>query len=169
MNASLGSNLETGSARGTITERGQCLLVKLEPRQLLVPRVLVAEVVRHDVSALVATAHRDIRLFSWRGFRVPVLNAAVIHADCVQASGEDSKIVVFYGLSNQSRLPYYGVVASRNPRVVMVTEANVQPCGDQQQLPAAQGAVVTVGEDNAIIPKVDYLEKFILDSGVIHA
>lgn len=164
MNASKAINHEEHSRA---TGRGsQCVLVEVEPHHLLVPRTLVAEVVRYEGAALVASANPDIRLFFWRGFQVPVLNSTLIHAECVEPDGEDCKIIVFYGLSNHTKLPYYGVVASRNPHLVAVTEGNVVLSGDQQNLSAAQGAIVTVEGETAIIPKVDYLEKFIFENGL---
>lgn len=163
MNASAVIEREQVVEAGDAAEKGRCLLIRMDPILLVVPRTLVAEVVRHEGTALMDTAHPDVKQFNWRGFQVPLLNSAVINPACTLPPTGDSKIILFYGLLNHGKLPWYAFVASRNPRLVKATENSVLACGDQQDLLATESARVTIDDETAIIPKVDYLERFILD------
>jgi chemotaxis signal transduction protein len=145
-------------------ERGRCLLIKVDPIQLIVPRALIAEVIRYEGVALINTASPQVKLFNWRGLQVPLLDNAVINSTCSKETNEDSKIILFHGLLNHSKLPYYGFVATRNPRLIMVNEENIAAFGDQQDLHPSESAKVALADESAIIPKVDFLEKFILEN-----
>jgi chemotaxis signal transduction protein len=164
MQASAQLNDEFSDEPNHVAEKGRCLLIRVDSHQLIVPRTLVAEVIRYEGSTLMTTAHPDIKLFNWRGFQVPLLNTRLINPACSQETTDDSKLILFHGLLNHGKLPYYGFVVSRNPRLVMVTEDSVVVRGDQQDLLPSESARVTVEEEAASIPKVDFLEKFILDN-----
>jgi chemotaxis signal transduction protein len=164
MQASVQLNDDFSDEQSYLVEKGRCLLIRIDQYQLIVPRTLVAEVIRYEGSTLVNTAHPDIKLFHWRGFQVPLLNSRLINAACAQDTTDDSKIILFHGLLNHGKLPYYGFVVSRNPRLVTVSEDSVVMRGDQLDLLPSESARVTVEDEAASIPKVDFLEKFVLEN-----
>lgn len=143
--------------------RSYCLTLHVEPLVLIVPRILVAEVMGLDGVNFSSSINRDIRIFEWRGYNVPLISGSVLNPSCKDVEVEDSKVVLLHGVLNHDKLPYYAVMVSRNPRLVQVSEDNIIAAEDDN-LQAAELQKVLLEGEPAIIPKVDYLEKYIHDN-----
>lgn len=142
---------------------GRCLLITLEPVKLIVPRILVAEIIHSEGVTMSSSLSRNVRIFEWRGYQVPLLSPPVINPRCPDVSGEDVKFVIFHGLFNRAKLPYYAIPVSRNPRIIVVTDENISERVEPKPQPSDLLAV-TVEEESAVIPRVDCLEQYIIEN-----
>ena len=151
-----GTVVTQGSARGQDT--CHCLLIRLGSLQLLVPRILVAEVVNHtDFDTLPRTA-AGIEHFAWRGYQVPLISPALVYPQCAEIDREAGKVIILHGLLDNARLPYYGMTVPSNPRLIEVAAENI--CEDEEAGAPDAGELMRIRLDGeaASIPKVDYLE-----------
>ncbi|MDT8397069.1 MAG: hypothetical protein RQ899_00430 [Pseudomonadales bacterium] len=152
---------------GTTRDEGRshCLLIRAESLQLIVPRILVAEVIDLEGMEFVASLNPGIRIFFWRGYQVPLISSTVFgQAGQVDSAGH-SKIIILHGVFNHDRLPFYAFIASANPRLVVVSRASIEEQAQQYQGRGADVLMpVLVDGKEAAIPKVDPVEQYIYSS-----
>lgn len=150
-------------------QSSSCLLIRLNSVQLLVPRILVAEVVDLEGLTLSSSLNREIKIFEWRGHQVPLVSATVFQQknDSVQPSiSAQSKVIVVHGVLDHERLPFYSFVASGNPRLVVVSAELLKPRDEEGNDSNASVLMpVLLGREGAqeevFIPRVDHVENYI--------
>jgi len=146
--------------------RSTCLLISVDKLQLLVPRILVAEVVDLEGITFSSSPNKDIKMFDWRDYQVPLVAASVLSPDCSTQIHRHSKIIVFHAVLNRDRLPFYALIASTNPRLVVVSAASIVETAYENKFSALAEVLlpVVVEGEIAAIPQVHQIEKFILES-----
>ena len=78
------------------------------------------------------------------------------------ALGHRARIVVCNTTSGNSRLPYLGLIAQSIPRLVRITQDNLEPADeDRLQVPGSV-AGVRIGGEEASIPDLDALEQALM-------
>lgn len=155
--------METESpSRQAVTTSCQCLKIPLASMSILVPRVLVAEVMEPSELQLSSSLCPEIRYFSWRGFQVPLLAPAVLGCHERVLVGVTSRILVFHGLLRHDRVAFWGLPASGNPSLVMISDPDIT-ASDEDARSGAMLAPVRLGEENCHILCVDPVELFIQD------
>ena len=140
---------------------GNCMLLTLNSLRMLVPRNIVAEVVRYSFLRFTRDADSDLEYFDWRGRRVPHVKSAALCGDAEPEVNEDTKVAVFHGLRNRDLLPYYGFTISGSPRLLRVSEADITQL-DTATMHPAEVMRVTIDQGEACIPKVDHIETTLL-------
>lgn len=141
----------------------QCLLVRVGSTQLLVPRILVVEVVGGEQFDIRPAPDGSLVTLTWRGHQVPLLSPAVLQADSADLSsaglpGAQGKIVVFHGLLDKARLPYYALAVDSNPKLLEVSADTLRE--DESAAPGPMQLMrVLLGDSSAFIPRVDHLER----------
>lgn len=146
------------------------LLLTVAALRMLVPRAIVAEVLGSSLLEFVRDEASGLVYFSWRGRRVPLLGGAMfghVHATGTEKVGEDggseeSKIAIFHGLKHQQQLPFYGFVTTRNPRLLRVSDDDLEEVSGVQLHPAELMRIRIEGNE-ACIPKVDHFETTLVD------
>ncbi len=147
--------------------RSSCLLIKMDRLQLIVPRIMVAEVVDLEGITFTSSLNKDIKMFEWRDFQVPLVSANVLSPGTTAQIQKHSKIIVFQAVLNQARLPYYALLASTNPRLVVISASSIQERGDDEKLSLNYSDIlmpVMLEGEQAAIPRVELIERFIYDS-----
>ena len=163
------NTLEIDKAETVIDERtGQCLMLDLAFMQIIVPRVLVAEVISTNSVSIASGIKKDIKIFQWRGTQVPLIGMTAIDPGADQEYEtkyeESSKIVLLHGLSDPKKLPYYALPVVGSPKLVMVSMENVSDDQNFGTLLPGESLRVLVEGETCSIPKVDYLEKYTIDN-----
>ena len=157
-------SVESIRIRSGVDNECSCLLIQVDPIKLLVPRVLIAEVVPFNISIIKPTAQEEIDALQWQGREVPMIKPLLINPLCLGEVLEDSKVLIFHGLLDQGRLPYFALLSSKNPRVLQVSDESVIVDANIDKINLGELQAVQVNGDSAVIPKVDFLERFILDN-----
>ena len=137
-----------------------CLLIQVEPLRLIVPRILVAEVINFEGVAFSSSLNRDIRIFEWRGYQVPLLAAGAVNPRCRDSGAPPVKIVLLHGLHSRDRLPFYAIGAGGNPKLVLVNDSALE-CDAGAQLAGGELCRARVSGEDVVVPDIDHLEKFI--------
>lgn len=159
--------LAGASAMAASETRSNCLLIRVDKLQLIVPRILVAEVVDLEGITFSSSLNKDIKLFEWRDYQVPLVSSSVLGPDCSTQIQRHSKIIVFHAVLNRDRLPFYALIASTNPRLIAVSAATIAEHADQQNQASTATDIlmpVVVEGEMAVIPRVHQIEQIILDS-----
>lgn len=159
---------------------GNCLLLTSDSLRMLVPRTLVAEVLGPQLLQFAGDEASGLLVFGWRGRRVPLLDSSVLGA--AQASdtdeglwnmpgeelGEDAKIALFYGIKHPQLLPFYGVSITHNPRLLRVSDGDLEEITGVTLHPAELMRIRVEGVE-ACIPRVDHIESALIDAMKVFA
>lgn len=156
-------NLQNNSGPSTnlAGRTGSCVLLKGSNTQMLVPRNLVAEVIRHHFVVLREDDETGLCSFVWRGCRVPHVRNTLLGELAAGDNIEDARMVVFYGLKNTRVLPFYGFSVSHRPRLLQAGEEDLEEIRDAALHPGELMRVAVNGTE-AFVPRVDYFEDSIL-------
>ncbi len=154
-------NDDANLAQGQGGRQGNCLLLTIDALRMLVPRTIVAEVLGHSLLEFNRDGATGLDFFEWRGRRVPLLGAVIGATRAVEIT-EDSKVAIFHGLRHQQLLPYYGFVISRSPRLLRVSDGDLEEITGAQLHPAELMRIRVEGGE-ACIPKVDHFENILID------
>jgi hypothetical protein len=157
----MNSRINDASEFPSMERTSHCLLIQVDPVRLMVPRIMVAEVINYEGVEFSSSLNRDIRIFEWRGFQVPMISAAIVNPRCRGSTATLNKIVLFHGLSNRERLPFYAFGVAGNPKLVVVSAAAVEEDGEQSEGLDGELCRVRLADEPAVIPDVDHFEKFI--------
>jgi hypothetical protein len=146
--------------------RSSCLLIKVDKLQLIVPRVLVAEVVDLEGINFSSSPNKDIKMFEWRDYQVPLVSATLLSEECSTQIHQHSKIIVLHAVVNREKLPFYAFIASANPRLLVVAAGSIEERSGQKQAGEFSPVLMPVKVEGelAVIPRVHQIEKFILES-----
>lgn len=147
--------------------RSSCFLIKVDKLQLIVPRILVAEVVDLEGITFISSLNKDIKMFEWRDYQVPLVSASLLSPECTTQIHRHSKVIVFHAVVNRNKLPFYAFIASTNPRLVVVSAASIEEQLAEANQSSDSDAVlmpVMVEGEMAAIPRVQQIEKLIHDS-----
>ena len=147
---------------------GNCLLLTLNVLRMLVPRNLVAEVVRFSYLRFTQDPRSGLQVFDWRGRKVPHLNHAVLGERQEARVDDDTKVAVFHGLRNRELLPYYGFTITGSPRLMRLNEGELEQIVDTPLHPG-ELMRIRLAENEAFIPKVDHFEITLIEKLNQHA
>lgn len=147
-----------------VDEHRQCLMIDINGKKLLVPRVLVVEIIDHEGLLFTAGSHPDIRHFSWRGLEVPLIAGRVISPVTAQNPAAPGKVVIFHGIARPGKLPFYAIESDKNPRLVNVAEQDITEISNLKKLSRAELMRVDVSGESAVIPRIDFLETYIQEA-----
>lgn len=148
----------------SLETKSLCLVMAAGSSKFIFPRVLIAEVFRYDDDLFSDLSNKDLKLLSWRGFKVPVASCRLINQNTNFEITSECKVVVFHGLLNPEKLPYYALLSSNNPALIDISEENLSKSKDLSKLSKGESIRVMSDAGEAVIPKIEYLENFILDN-----
>ena len=139
-----------------------CMLLSINDVHLLVPRNVVAEVLHHSQLNIESDSGSGLDMMEWRGRDVPVPNNKHIGVPGQLEPDEDTRVAVLHGLKNREQLPYYSIVLSRGPRLLRVSDRDLEAIQTEELHPAELMRVRLEGTE-VIIPDVDHFESAVLD------
>lgn len=142
-------------------QKASCMLLGISDKHMLVPRTIVAEVVRYSFITFRKDEIRGINSFEWRGCQVPHLAGNVVGSQEDSDVDDEARVVIFYGLKDSKKLPYYGMTIRRSPQLVQVGDEDLEEV-EAETLHPGELMQVRVKDVDAFIPKVDHLENSLL-------
>lgn len=144
------------------SRNGSCLLLPINDLHMLVPRNMVAEVIPYSFLKFELDAQTGLERFEWRGRLVPVISSDRPGDLSGAQDNEEAQVAIFYGLKNQKQLPFYSFAITGNPKLLRVSEGDLEELTDVELHPA-ELMRISLNEHIAFIPKVDHFENIILD------
>ena len=142
-------------------QKASCMLLGISDKHMLVPRNIVAEVVRYSFITFRKDEIRGIDSFEWRGCQVPHLAGNVVGSKQDADIDDEARVVIFYGLKDSKKLPYYGMTIRRSPQLVQVGDEDLEEM-EAVDLHPGELMKVRIKDVDAFIPKVDHLENSLL-------
>jgi chemosensory pili system protein ChpC len=144
-----------------------CVLVALHDRQLLLPNVTVAEVVRMQRIQEVGNAPDWlVGMTSWRGKVVPVLSPEHVLAERGDAAPPPRPPSCSLLVMNRSRpvegLEFYVMLVRTMPRMLWVAAEDMKVVDGP--LGAAEAARLRLGQDEVTVPRLAYFEELVVQN-----
>lgn len=150
----------TSTAAAAIDEI-YCQLIPLRQMRLIVPRVCVAEVIRHVPPQRQGHGPAWFRGFvPWTTLQVPVLSFEELCGRDAGEPGGRTRIAIFNTLSGRLESGYYGLLTEGFPQLVRVNREVMQP--DERQTWPADGPVISqirMINEYPLIPDLPYIEE----------
>lgn len=142
------------------------VLIPLHNKSLLLPNVSMAELIAFR-KPLPSDKSPDWHLgsLSWRGVSIPIISFEVLNGDVPSADTSAARIAVFNSVGTHAKLPFYGVMTQGIPRSIKVTNAEVSK--DSKKVGPAELASVTIRNESAVIPNVDFIESAIVKAKIV--
>lgn len=152
--------VENASARSL-----QAALIPMTGLPLLVPAALVAEVLAYRADTIGWSKFQDppIGLMPWRGLSLPMVGLSPPMAPRGRSPAGDSaprRVVVLFGIHHPG-LPFYGVTAAANPRLVEIAEGGVRGEAADESY-AVMGVALGDGR-RALLPDLEQFERALAD------
>lgn len=144
-----------------------CALVPVHDRQLLLPGVCVAEVLRMQrIRPVKGLPDWHLGLLPWRGLILPVLSVERVLADAdeaIPAPRANNALLVMNRTRALPGLGFYAILVRGLPRMLWVTIEDLDDVDGP--LAAAAAGRVRVGQDEAVIPRLAWLEELAIQHG----
>ncbi len=136
----------------------RCVLVPLVGVHLLLPSSCLAEIVNYQPPQPQNDAPAWLQgTIDWRGETIPLVAVETLLGLEHPVPGHRSRIAVCSGLSTDSTLAYYGILANSVPRQARITAENIAAMDPMTESPLAKQWVQATTEQ-AVIPDLDGLE-----------
>ncbi|MFT4675700.1 MAG: chemosensory pili system protein ChpC [Reinekea sp.] len=134
------------------------LLIPVHNNMLLVPNIVIAEVVAlQTISPLPDAPSWALGSILWRGEQVPVMSFEIANSQIHGRDSEQARLAVLNAASGQSRFKYFAILVQGIPRMLKLTEADVQE-DKLASLGHGEKMAVITQLGKAVIPDLDYLE-----------
>jgi len=142
-------------------QSASCMILKTNEQQWLVPRNIIAEVIKYSFIDASEDKDSGLSFIEWRGCRLPHITLFKPGEAVKTDTPEENRVVIVYGLQNPGILPYYSFQISKSPQLLQVDESDMKQINTQSLHPG-QLMQVEVEGIKAFIPQVDYFENSIL-------
>jgi hypothetical protein len=149
------------SADRLTAQQASCLLLTLDGPNMLVPRMVVADVLKNTFIELTRDEDSGLEFLEWRSCQVPLVNTAVAGKFIAAKVEEEARLIIFYGLTDPQRLPFYAIMVSRGPQLLQVSAQDMEEISEQP-LQDWELMKIKVQGNAAFIPKVDHFERSLL-------
>ena len=144
-------------------QKSSCLLLGLNELNMLVPRALVAEVIKYAFVEIKHDETTGLNSFDWRGCQVPMVPGDLIGQLDAKEFDEEARVLIFYGLRHPQDLPFYAITATKSPQLLQVGDEDLVE-DIESELQAVELMKIVINGSGAFIPKIDYLENATLES-----
>ncbi len=131
-----------------------------EDRKLLLPNAMVAEVLgmrsientNQDVDWMLGTV-------SWRGWEIPLIDFAVLTgADAETDINTSYNLAVLKSINHPEDMPYFAVLSRGIPKLQLVSRGDMQLHEQKKINHNAIASLVSIQDEMADIPNMNYLE-----------
>ena len=140
------------------------LIPTAKERKLLLPNAMVAEVMTYREPDPVKTgADWVIGTIDWRGSQLYVIDfARLTHAEGEDSDLASKNIAVIKTINYADKLSHFAVVSKGIPKLQLVSRGDMQLHEDRPIKHNAIASLVSVQEETADIPNMNYLESNII-------
>ena len=141
----------------------RAVLIPIETdRKLLLPNAMVAEVMAmRSIDDSAAEDDWVLGTVSWRGWDIPLIDFGLLTgyqndepADPVRTDN----IAVLKCINHPEDLPYFAVLSRGIPKLQLVSRGDIQLHEEQDVVHHAIASLVSIEEEMADIPNMNYLE-----------
>lgn len=140
------------------------VLIPVTGTSVLLPNATVSEVITYGDPQEIENAPNWVYgITQWRGWRIPLFSFSLLTGQAEVESVSGAKVAILKALSGDARMPFMAMLAQGFPRLTAVTEDNLKLDGEQDDAPVGVKHIVTVNEDEALVPDLGGIEAKLLE------
>lgn len=141
------------------------VLVQAGEERVLLPNATVAEVLaRVPVEPIPGTPDWLSGQIRWHGWQVPLVSFAQLTGLARDSVSASSKIVVLKSLGGDEAMPYFALLTQSFPRLISVPRDGLLADATEEQLPVGVQMRVLLGDEAALLPDLESIERLIADA-----
>ena len=139
----------------------RAVLIPIEAdRKLLLPNAMVAEVLgMRSIDQLDSDVDWVLGTVSWRGWDIPLIDFAVLTgADTSDDVNSTYNLAVLKSINHPEEMPYFAVLSRGIPKLQLVSRGDMQLHEEKSINHNAIASLVSIHDEMADIPNMNYLE-----------
>ncbi|WP_154222202.1 chemotaxis protein CheW [Marinicella rhabdoformis] len=135
-----------------------------EDRKLLLPNAMVAEVMSlRDLEPYENVDEWVLGKVTWRGWDLPVVDFAVLTGGKkIERLDKSFNVAVLKCINTPEKLAYFAVLSRGIPKLQVVSRGDMQLHEDKTINHNAIASLVSIHEETADIPNMNYLEQSLI-------
>jgi chemosensory pili system protein ChpC len=141
-------------------DKVRSLWVPLRDANLLVPNVAVAEISSYRVpSPVQGMPEWCLGMVKWSGEEIPVISIEAVCGLSMQSNPVFSRLMIVNSVRLDSTVRHYAIVTAGLPGLIQFgpdTADQFAPCAND-----GLKCIVRIGDEEAIIPDLDYLQELL--------
>jgi chemosensory pili system protein ChpC len=138
------------------------VLIAISGGRLLLPNATVSEVITLSTPEPVEhTPDWLLGRVGWRGWRLPLVAFSPLAGLPEREGALNSRVTVLKVFGGNPHMPFIALVTQGFPRLTTITEDGLAAADDDAPLPPGVQAYVRIGDNDAIIPDLAYIERTI--------
>ncbi|MCX7544263.1 chemotaxis protein CheW [Marinicella gelatinilytica] len=141
----------------------RAVLIPIETnRKLLLPNAMVAEVMAmRSIDDIDVNEDWILGTVSWRGWDIPLIDFGLLtgyQSDDVKEMATTDNIAVLKCINHPENLPYFAVLSRGIPKLQLVSRGDIQLHEEKEVNHHAIASLVSIEDEMADIPNMNYLE-----------
>ncbi len=131
-----------------------------EGRKLLLPNAMVAEVLgMRSIDDVESSEKWLLGTVSWRGWDIPLIDFAVLTSSATDDDIHNNyNLAVLKSINHPEDMPYFAVLSRGIPKLQLVSRGDMQLHEEKQINHNAIASLVSIQDEMADIPNMNYLE-----------
>lgn len=138
------------------------VMIQVGDDRLLLPNATVAEVLAKVPVEPVEDAPDWLPgRIDWHGWQVPLVKFATLAGLQEDAAGRGNRVIVLKALGGDEALPYFGLLTASFPQLVSVPRDSLLADASEDDLPHGIQMRVLLGEQSAMLPDLELVERMV--------
>ena len=138
------------------------VMIQVGDDRLLLPNATVAEVLAKVPVEPVEDAPDWLPgRIDWHGWQVPLVKFATLSGLQEDAAGRGNRVIVLKALGGDEALPYFGLLTASFPQLVSVPRDSLLADASEDDLPRGIQMRVLLGEQSAMLPDLELVERMV--------
>ena len=138
------------------------VMIQVGDDRLLLPNATVAEVLAKVPVEPVEDAPDWLPgRIDWHGWQVPLVKFATLAGLQEDAAGRGNRVIVLKALGGDEALPYFGLLTASFPQLVSVPRDSLLADASEDDLPRGIQMRVLLGEQSAMLPDLELVERMV--------
>lgn len=138
------------------------VMIQVGDERLLLPNATVAEVLAKVPVEPVEDAPDWLPgRIDWHGWQVPLVKFATLAGLQEDAAGRGNRVIVLKALGGDEALPYFGLLTASFPQLVSVPRDSLLADASEDDLPRGIQMRVLLGEQSAMLPDLELVERMV--------
>ena len=138
------------------------VMIQVGDDRLLLPNATVAEVLAKVPVEPVEDAPDWLPgRIDWHGWQVPLVKFATLAGLQEDAAGRGNRVIVLKALGGNEALPYFGLLTASFPQLASVPRDSLLADASEDDLPRGIQMRVLLGEQSAMLPDLELVERMV--------
>lgn len=138
------------------------VMIQVGRERLLLPNATVAEVMARVAVEPIAGAPDWLPgRIEWHGWDVPLVAFARLAGLGEEPAARNNRVIVLKGMSGDEALPYVALQTASFPQLVSVPRDSLLADASEEELPRGVQMRVLLGEQGALLPDLESVERMV--------